>query len=120
MNIEDNAAHNLLNLTLKSGWYVSEKLERGDNQTGSFFSVWYIVEKDGERCFIKAFDFAKFLTVSTPGSGIVDVMNEMLTAFKYERDLSNHCKNRHVTKVSFVKEAGGEIISSLLKVRLNK
>lgn len=35
----------------------------------------------------------------------------MINAFKFERDLSNHCKDNHVTKVSFVKEAGQELIS---------
>ncbi len=108
--MNDNAAHNLLNLTLSTGWFVCEKIEKTDNQTGSFFSVCYKVEKDGEICFLKAYDFAKFLSISTPGSKIVDVMNDMLTAYQYERDLSEHCKNRHVTKVSFVKEAGEEII----------
>jgi len=106
----DNAAHNLLNLTLQTGWFVKEKIEKTDNQTGSFFSVCYKVEKDGEICFLKAYDFAKFLTISIPGSKIVDVMNEMLTAYQYERDLSEYCKNRHVTKVSFVKEAGEEVV----------
>ena len=106
----DNAAHNLLNRTLETGWFVKEKLKKEDNQTGSFFSVCYRVEKEGEICFLKAYDFAKFLSISTPGSKIVDVMNDMLTAYRYERDLSEHCKNKHVTKVSFVKEAGEEVV----------
>ena len=38
-------------------------------------------------------------------------MNEMTNAFIYERDLSKHCKNKHVTKVSFVKESGQENIT---------
>lgn len=107
----DNAAHNLLNRTLKTGWIVKEKIEKTDNQTGSFFSVCYKVEKEGEICFLKAFDFAKFLAISEHGNKIVDVMNEMLTAYQYERDLSEHCKNKHVTKVSFVKEAGEEVVT---------
>jgi serine/threonine protein kinase len=108
--MSDNAADSLLNLTLKTGWFVKEKIIKSGNSTGSFFSVCYKVEKDGETCFLKAFDFAKFFNISQPGSSVVDVMNEMLTAFKYERDLSNHCKNKHVTKVSFVREAGEEIV----------
>ena len=42
---------------------------------------------------------------------MVDVMNDMTNAFIYERDLSKHCKDKHVTKVSFVKESGQEYIS---------
>lgn len=108
--MDNNAAHNLLHTTLATGWHVIKKIEKSDNQTGSYFSVCYLVEKDGETCFLKAYDFAKFLTISN-NLKIVDVMSEMLTAYKYERDLSEHCKNKHVTKVSFVKEAGEESVS---------
>lgn len=113
--MENNAAHSMLNLTLKSGWYVKEKPTRDPNQSGSNFSVGYIIEKGGEVCFMKAFDFAGFLSVASPKNedesiDVVDVMNEMTNAFKYERDLSNHCKDKHVTKVSFVKESGQEMI----------
>lgn len=106
----DNAAHNLLGLTLASGWYVKEKITKTDSQTGSFFSACYLVEKEGETCFMKAFDFSKFLTASIPGSKVVDVINEMVTAYRYERDLSNLCQNRYVTKVSFVREADEEMV----------
>ena len=109
--MENNAAQNLLNLTLNSGWSVTKKIEKTDSQTGSFFSVCYLVEKDGETCFMKAFDFTKFLSISTPGTKVVDVMSDMVTAYKYERDLSEHCKNKHVTKVSFVKVADEEMVA---------
>lgn len=113
--MDNNAAHNLLNRTLKSGWLVKEKPERDPNQSGSNFSVGYIVEKDGETCFMKAFDFAGFLAVAVPKNGdgeidAIDVMNDMTNAYIYERDLSKHCKDKHVTKVSFVKESGQENI----------
>lgn len=107
---KDNAAHNLLNRTLSSGWFVKNKIEKTDNQTGSFFSVCYLVEKEGETCFLKAFDFSKFLSISDPNRKIVDIMNDMLTAYQYERDLSEHCKNKHVTKVAFVKVADEELV----------
>lgn len=108
--MENNAAHNLLNRTLTSGWKIIEKKEKTDNQTGSFFSVGYLVEKEGEICFMKAYDFAKFLAISV-GGNVVDVIGDMITAYKYERDLSEHCKNKHVTKVSFVRESGEEIVT---------
>ncbi|MEI7014080.1 protein kinase domain-containing protein [Leptospira licerasiae] len=102
----ESAAQNLLHHTLDSGWVVKEKITKSDNQTGAFFSACYIVEKQYERCFLKAFDYAKFLVISKPGSKTVDILQQMLTAYQYERDLSDHCRGKHVTKVSFVKEAG--------------
>lgn len=109
--MDTNAAHNLLGLTLKTGWVVKEKITKSSTSTGSFFSVCYKVEKDGEICFLKAFDFAKFFQVSEPNKEVVDIMGDMIKAFQYERDLSYHCKKFHVTKVAFVKEAGQEVIS---------
>lgn len=116
--MDNNAAQSLLNRTLNTGWYVKEKIQREDNQTGSNFSVGYIVEKDNELCFLKAFDFAAFLSVALPKSSkteidIVDVINDMTKAFIYERDLSTHCKDRRVTKVTFVKESGQEFIEAM-------
>lgn len=110
--METNAAHNLLGLTLKTGWVVVEKLTKSDHSTGSFFSVCYKVSKNGVVCFLKAFDFAKFFQISEPGKEVVDIMGDMITAYQYERDLSNHCRDKHVTKVAFVKEAGQEIVSN--------
>ena len=114
--MDNNAAHNLENLTLKTGWYVKKKLHREPNQSGSFFSVGYTVERDGVTCFMKAFDFASFLALATPKEGeanidAVDVINDMTNAYIYERDLSRHCQNKHVTKVVFVKEASQEFVS---------
>lgn len=111
--MQDNAAHNLLNYTLKSGWKIIEKIEKPINTTGGFFSVCYKVELNGEICFLKAFDFSRFHSLSeleNPGRNAVDVMGDMIAAYQYERDLSNYCKDRHVTKVQFVKEAGEEIV----------
>ena len=53
--MENSAAHNLEGLSLKSGWYVKGKQEKDANQTGSNFSVGYLVEKNGTTCFLKAF-----------------------------------------------------------------
>jgi serine/threonine protein kinase len=108
--MEQNAANALLGKTLTTGWKVIEKFEKGDNDTGSFFSVCYKVEKDDEICFMKAYDFTKFFQIRDPNSSFVDVVSDMITAYKYERDLSVHCKSNHVTKVSFVKDSGEELV----------
>lgn len=109
--MENNAAHGLLNKVLDNNWKVIRKIERDPNQSGSNFSVGYIVKKNEEECFLKAFDFAGFLSIASPTNGgdeinVVDVMNDMTTAFIYERDLSQHCKDKYVTKVSVVRESG--------------
>ena len=110
--MKDSAAHNLLGLTLKSGWKVIEKIIKTANSTGAFFSVCYKAEKDGQTCFLKAFDFTKFQQISETGKQVVDIIADMTTAYKYERDLSEHCRNRHVTKVAFVIDSGEEYFSA--------
>ena len=110
--MENSAAHNLLGLTLKTGWNLTEKITKTANSTGAFFSVCYKVGKDGQTCFLKAFDFAKFQQLSEEGRMVTDIIADMTTAYKYERDLSEHCKNRHVTKVAFVIDSGEEFLSN--------
>ncbi len=111
MVIEESAAHNLEGKVLGSGWEVFEKINKPANSTGSFFSVCYKARKNGQVCFLKAFDFAKFqqlADIENAGRSMVDVMGDMIKAYQYERDLSDHCRDRYVTKVSFVLEAGEE------------
>lgn len=105
---QTNAAHHLLGRTLASGWKVIEKLSKPASATGSFFSVSYKAEKEGQVCFLKAFDFGRFVQLKVPGQSVVDVLSEMLDAYRYERDLSALCKKGHVTKVAFVVDSGEE------------
>ena len=109
----DNAADQLLGRTLSTGWEVFEKLEKGENSTGGCFSICYKAKKviNGKEhiCFLKAFDFLKFFEMS-PGSSVIDSIAEMTNSFRYERDISNVCKDRHITKVVIVKEANEESI----------
>lgn len=103
-----NAANNLLGRTLQTGWKVIKKIEKEEYSTGRFFSVSYRVKKKNEICFLKAFDFAKFFKLAGPNEKIVDVMTDMLNAYKYEKELSDFCKDKNVTKVCFVKDSGEE------------
>jgi len=108
---QSNAANNLLGRTLESGWKVIKKIKKESYATGRFFSVCYKVEKNGETCFLKAFDFAKFFSSSEPNKKIVDIMTDMLNAYKYEKQLSDFCKDKHVTKIFFVKDSGEENVT---------
>lgn len=112
MNVS-NAADQLLGRTVGSGWEVFERLEKGENATGGFFSVCYKVRKKVDEkeqiCFLKAFDFKKFFDPS-PGTSVIDSIAEMTNSFRYERDISNICKDKHITKVVIVKEANEELV----------
>ena len=116
--MEQTAAHLLLNQKLKNGWTVIKKLERNASQSGSNFSVGYIVQnEESEKHFLKAFDFGGFFALANHSIAeeidVVDVMNDMTTAFIYERDLSNHCKNKYVTNVSIVKDSGQTFVANV-------
>lgn len=111
MSLAEDAAHNLVGLELEGGWKVIEKLEKVPGQTGSFFSVCYKIERKGEICFLKAFDFSKFQDLATSGKKAVDIMTDMLNAHRYERDLSLLCKGKHLDKIVTVKEAGETYVS---------
>lgn len=111
--MSDSAANNLQGRTLKTGWKVIEKITKDDNSTGSVFSICYKVKKDDKICFLKAFNFTPFFQLSEQSGqnrSITDVIGDMINAYKYERDLSEHCKAGHVTKVAFVIDSGEEII----------
>lgn len=105
MPILEDAAQNLIGLELPNGWTVIEKLERLPGQTGAFFSVCYKVSQENEVCFLKAFDFSKFKHLEHSGKAS-ETMTQMLNAHKYEKDLSDLCRSRHVSKVVTVREAG--------------
>lgn len=100
-----SAALHLKGLILDEKWEVKRKLEKGENDTGSHFSVCYIVEKDGKEYFLKAYNLGRFFSHNGQRS-IMDSMHDMAEAYRYERDLSKHCQDKHVTKVAFVKGYG--------------
>jgi len=109
-----NAAENLVGLTLDTGWFVFEKLEKQPGDTGRFFSVCYKIRKESQICFLKAFNFAKFMHLShSTGKPVqvVDVISEMVDAYRYERDLSALCHDKHVTKVAIVRDSGEQIVT---------
>lgn len=111
MSSNGNAAHSLQGTVINSNWFVKAKIERDVNQSGSNFSVGYIVEREEKDYFLKAFDLAGFMAISGGNTDIMTVLNEMTNAYLYEKELSKHCQEKHVTKVSFVIEDGVEIVN---------
>lgn len=101
----DNAAQSLLGKKLEGGWTVTKKLEPKEGSTGGFFSVCYIVEKEGEEAFMKALNFQAFFQMFQ-GRPIVEIINEQTNAYKYERDLLMRCKNGRLSKVAMIMDEG--------------
>jgi serine/threonine protein kinase len=77
-------AEQLQGMTLKD-WYVKEMLVRPPDLTGGYYSVQYIVTKDGKDAFLKAFDLKRILE-HDPGHTPLTGLLEMTTAFQFERN----------------------------------
>ncbi|AFL82555.1 protein kinase family protein [Aequorivita sublithincola DSM 14238] len=99
------AAEALLGKELKNGWKVTKKLERKLGSSGGYFSVCYLVEKDGYEAFLKALNFKAFFELS-PGKKAIDIIQEQTAAYKFEVDLLQRCKNNKLSKVSLILDEG--------------
>lgn len=109
-----NAAENLAGRTLGTGWHVDGLVKRPEGATGGFFSVCYSVKKGAQSGFLKAYSFDRFFNLANSQGqtrSVVDVLSDMLQSYRYERDLSELCRQNHVTKVAFVKESGEEQVT---------
>ena len=75
---------------LATGWRVTEKMERPDGigRTGSNFSIGYSVQRNGTTGFMKVLDLSRAYESSDPAT----LIQELVVAFNYERDLVNKCK----------------------------
>lgn len=90
-----------------SGWKIVRKLDGPNhlkNETGGNFSTCYIVEKDGERAFMKVLDYAKILRPGIPQPSAV--MQRASTEFNYEKALSELCLSRKISKVVHYIDSG--------------
>ena len=96
------AANDLVGKTI-SGWKVIEKLPKPDplkHETGGTFSICYIVEKDGEHCFMKVLDYEKSMKGLLPlGWTRATMIQSATEEFNYEKKLSEYCRNKHVSNV---------------------
>lgn len=96
------ATYDLEGKILGGKWHVTKKLTKSG--TGGNFSVCYIAEYNGEEYFLKALDFSSISTCAN----FVDEMSKKMNEFRYERDLSNYCKNQRVNKVVTIVGYGEE------------
>ena len=102
------AAYDLEGKTLDGKWYVTKKLTKSG--TGGNFSVCYLAEYEGKEYFLKALDFSSIAN----SDNFINEMSQKLNEFKYERDLSNYCKNQHVNKVVVIVGYGEENMSNYI------
>ena len=114
MTDEENAIPSecLLDLTLKNGWKVIEKISKSQTGTGGYFSTGYKVKKDKQIAFLKAFDFHKALQSDDP----LKALQNQLECFNFERDLLELCKGRHMHKVVLPIDSGDVIVPSFPKL----
>jgi hypothetical protein len=82
------ASANMEGMTLPTGWKVVKALERGSNATGGHFSNAYVVSKDGQPGFMKAFDFSGAFSAAN----VLEELQKLTNAYLYERDLLLYCK----------------------------
>ena len=91
---------------LRTGWNVLEKIDRPIEMTGANFSIGYTVERNGTTGFMKVLD----LSIADPLDDPATLIQSLVEAFNYERDLLNKCKR--MSKVVTALDEGVERDSS--------
>jgi serine/threonine protein kinase len=82
--------------TLNKRWKVIELIPRQSFQTGSNFSVGYVVEDtDGTRAFAKVLDFSRALQESDTAHAL----NQMTESYIFERSLLELCGKHGLSRI---------------------
>ena len=96
------AADNLVGKNI-GGWTVINKFPAADlskGETGGTFSICYSVEREGKIYFMKVLDYKRaFMQRLKPGQSRAEVTGRYLLEFNYEKDLSNYCNSKKVSKI---------------------
>ena len=90
-----NPGEALEGMALENGWRVIRILRRKPDDTGGNFSVGYLVEKDGEKGFLKALD----LTFAFRSEDIPRTLQLLTSSFVFERDLLYKCKGSRSSRI---------------------
>jgi len=107
-------AERLLGMVTPEGWKVVELINpsrgRALGQTGGTFSVGYRVERENQKhakvfdsAFLKALDIDRGLQLAT---NLADELREKLNEFDFEKKMHEFCRDRHMSRVVRVIEAG--------------
>lgn len=87
----------LLGMTIGDGWHVSTMLQRTAGQTGGNFSTGYIVERQGERAFLKAMDLTQALL--EPEEHQLAAVRLAIDLIDYEGSLLQECRTQNLSRV---------------------
>lgn len=96
-----SAADNLKGRNI-NGWLVVEKFAKSTSpsDTGGNFSICYKVIRNGKTFFMKVLDYKKaVLGEISPEIDRASLIAKQFTEFQYEKDLSEYCNSKKVSKV---------------------
>lgn len=92
----------LLGRTIGTGWLVRSRVARYPGQTGSTFSVGYLVEKAGSTAFMKAMDYLD----AAFAPDVTKRLQEISSIILFERDLLALCARENLSKIVRLLEHG--------------
>ena len=92
----------LLGRTLPEGWTVERAVVPPPFATGGTFSASYIVNRNGQRAFLKAMDYTAALGSVDPARALA----QMTAAYNFERDLLEKCQSHRLSRIVRVLDAG--------------
>lgn len=100
---QETPARCLNGKTLDGGWIVGELIDRPLGSTGGHFSASYLIRSgDGRRAFLKAMDYTGALRSPDPAIAL----QAMTSAYNFERDVLRKCRNRSLSRIVRVLDAG--------------
>ena len=99
----ETPARCLTGKTLNGRWTVGDLIDRPPDSTGGNFSASYIVHSgDGRTAFLKAMDYTDALRSPDPARAL----QAMTSAYNFERDVLRKCRNRSLSRIVRVLDAG--------------
>jgi serine/threonine protein kinase len=86
----------LSGMDLPHNWHITSCIHRPPTSTGGHFSVGYeVINSEGKRGYLKALDF----TAALSRPDIPRALQEMTTAYNFERDLLTRCSKHKADRV---------------------
>lgn len=120
-------AERLVGLSTAGGWLITDLVRstklNAPGMTGSNFSVGYTVSRSNpksgisEKAFLKALDVDKTLRNSTD---IIGDLRYKLNEFAFEKEMHEFCRDRHMSRIVRVIEAGDLLPSPIVGDRVNQ
>lgn len=87
----------LLGRDLVDGWKVTHEVPhpQASGRTGGNFSCCYLVEREGQVAFLKAFDLSRALN----SNDIPRAVSELAQDYVFEQEIHRKCRNRRMSRV---------------------